>query len=376
MEQQGNREFVVDVKSGQVRQAGSDQSGKFMVQAREEMERSLFYLAYGALGLTRLSQGLHLQVCKWVTTCPPYRKLLLLPRDHLKTSMMRALSIHIHLQEREKNIYFPGKPGEEIRILYAGETATNAEHQLGWIQGQYEGNQVLRTFWPHKIWRNPRKESKRWNAKEFVLRRNVDFPEASMEAIGVGGAVTGRHYDVMQKDDLISFAAANSPIIMQEAFSWHGTSRSLFDDPDKGLEFIVGTHWATGDIYDEIIGKDDSVECLIRAAVEDGKPIFPEMFSLQTLARLERELGSLYPLLYMNTSTDPRLTDFKPEDFRVYRTEGGFFVFEEDERDKIKRERNGKQGFFEQMIEEERLTLNQAAERGFLGKGVRVSIRR
>lgn len=369
----GNREFVVDSRTGRVRQAGSDGEGQFIVQAREEMEKNLFYFAYGALGLTRLTQTLHLPVCQWITKIPSYRKLLLLPRDHLKTSIMRSLSIHILFQEKEKNIYFPGKPGEETRILYAGETSTNAEHQLSWIQGHLETNTLLKGFWPHKLWKNSRKDSKRWNAKEFVLPRKIDFPEASMEAIGVGGAVTGRHYDVMQKDDLISFAARNSPVIMGEASEWHKTSRSLLDDPDKGLEFIVGTHWATGDIYDDMLGNDDSVEPLVRAAVEDGEPIFPEMFSLQTLARLERELGSLYPLLYMNTSADPRLTDFKGEDLRVYRYDKNLLVFNMDERDEFRRAKSP--SAIEQIIEEERMSLNEAARRGILGKGAKINIR-
>jgi hypothetical protein len=152
------------------------------------------------------------------------------------------------------------------------------------MESQFETNSLLRGFWPHKIWVNPRKEAKRWNAKEFVLMRRRDFPESSVEAIGVGGAVTGRHYDTMIKDDLISFAAANSPVVMSEAWAWHKTSRALLDDPGKGLEFIAGTHWAPGDIYDNMIGMDDSVEAKIMGAVEGGKPIFPEMFSLQTLA--------------------------------------------------------------------------------------------
>lgn len=369
------KEFVVSGKSGEVRQAGSDGPGKFIMESRRQMERSLFYLAYGALGLTRLTQSLHLPVCKWLTKIPAYRKLLLLPRDHLKTSMMRSLSIHILLQERETNIYFPGKAGEETRILYAGETATNAEHQIGWIENQFEGNQILRGFWPHKIWLNPRKEAKKWNSKEFVLKRGMDFPEASMEAIGVGGAVTGRHYDVMQKDDLISFAAANSPVVMREKGEWHKTSRSLLDDPERGLEFITGTHWAPGDIYDDMLGNDDSIEPMVMAAVEGGKPIFPEMFSLKTLARLEKELGPLYSLLYMNTAVDPALTDFKPEDFRFFKWEGGILVFGGDERDEVRRGKMGERKGIEEIIEEEWAGLNQLARSGKLGKGVTIRVR-
>lgn len=278
---------------------------------------------------------------------------------------MRSLSIHMLMQDKATNIYFPGKEGTETRILYAGETATNAEHQLSWIAGQLENNVLLKGLFANKVWRNSRKESKRWNAKELVLPRKTDFPEASVESIGVGGAVTGRHYDAMQKDDLISFAAANSPIVMAESESWHRTSRALLDNPDKGLEFIVGTHWASADLYEMIQGTDPSVECQVRGAVEDGKPIFGEMFSLETLARLEQELGALYPLLYMNTAVDPRLTDFKPGDFRMWRRDGEDLVFEEDERDALRRSK-GKLSTFDEALGAE---LNDAARNGWLGKG-------
>lgn len=78
-----SNEFVVDQKTGQVRQAGSDRPGSFITETRAQMQESLFYFAYGALGLTRLTTSLHLPICQWLTKIPPYRKLLLLPRDHL-----------------------------------------------------------------------------------------------------------------------------------------------------------------------------------------------------------------------------------------------------------------------------------------------------
>lgn len=360
------KEFVVNQKSGEVRQAGSDRSGVWIEKMREEMSRNLFYFAYATLNLTRLTESLHLPVCKWLVQSPPYRKLLLLPRDHLKTSLLRALVCHMLVQEKEENIYFPGMDGSETRILYAGETATNAEHQLSWIEGQMEGNALLRTFWPHKTWGNTKKEAKRWNAKEMLLPRKTDYPEASVETIGVGGAVTGRHYNVLAKDDLIGFAARKSPVVMQEASEWHKTSRALLDDPDEGLEFLTGTHWATGDIYDEMEAGDPSIEVITRAAVEEGKPIFPEMFSLESIARLERELGELFPLLYMNTSVDPRLTDFKMEDVRGYEKQGEWMVFAEDARD-------GKRGVKKEEVQEEvPMLVQEAARKGLLRKGMRV----
>lgn len=335
----GEAELVVDPKTGEVRQAGADRSGDFVTDFRRRAEESLFVFAKGVLGLTRLTRTLHLPCCDWLQAFPPYRKLMLMPRDHLKTSMCRALVIHMLMQPKDNNHYRPGVEGASTRILLANETATNAEHQLRWIENQFETNQLLRALWPHRIWDNPRKQSKKWNEKEMTVRRTTDFPEASVETIGVGGAVTGRHYDVLVKDDLISVEAANSPLVMQTAVEWHKASRALMDDPDKSLEVIIGTRWAVQDLYDYIQTSDPSVECIVRSIVENGQPIFPEMFSEKTIARLQAEFGTLFPLLYMNSAADPELTDFDGTQIRRFTIKGDTLCFPETEADAMLRER-------------------------------------
>jgi hypothetical protein len=107
------------------------------------------------------------------------------------------------------------------------------------------------------------------------------------------------------------------------------------DDPNNSLEFMIGTRWANFDLYQYVLDNDPSVEILHKAAIEDGAPIFPEMFSLDTLEQLRRELGPLYFLLYMNTAADPSLTDFDIEEIRQCRVLDGHVLFDEDERDTL-----------------------------------------
>lgn len=78
------KELVADRRTGRIRQAGAAQSeGNWVLLARKEMLGNLYYFGYATLGLTRLTQSLHLPVCDWLTKFPAYRKMLLLPRDHL-----------------------------------------------------------------------------------------------------------------------------------------------------------------------------------------------------------------------------------------------------------------------------------------------------
>lgn len=327
------REVVIR-PNGEVTQAGADREGEAIKQFRDLALASLWFFERAILGLDRLNERLHLPTANWLQRCPPYRKLLLLPRDHLKSSLVaKGMPIHMLLQEKESNCYVKGKAGENMRILLANETATGAQHFLRWIAEKLESCELLRALWPHRTWLNARRDSKKWNENELLVPRSEAYPEASIEAIGVGGAVTGRHYDVIIKDDLISVEAANSEPTMDAARYWHVASRALLDDPAKGLEFTVGTRWAVGDIYEEI-EDDPSVETLRRPALEGGELIFPEMFSLEVLEQLKREQGPLFYLLYMLSPVAEGLNDFPMSEVRLWRAApGGAFLFPGDLRD-------------------------------------------
>lgn len=333
-------EIVVEKKTGRPKQAGADlPDGAFVNELRKKAERSLFVFTKGILEREYLSPKLHREICPWLTKAPPYRKLLLLPRKHAKTSIVsHGLPIHILIQPRENNLYFPNKAGADTRILLAGETEQRASNNLGVIQSAFENKRLLRALWPQVCWDNPRRESKKWNAREMVVPRSIDFPDPSVQAIGVGGAITGARFDVMIKDDLISVEAANSPTVMQTAIEWHIASRALLDS-DSSLEWIIGTRWAVNDLYSYIEENDPTVEYRKRSIVENGEPIYPERFSIErtlgkiSVLELQKEFGVLFPLLYMNSATDPSLTDFSPEDIRTFAINGNMIEFAEDERD-------------------------------------------
>jgi hypothetical protein len=324
--------------------------GQYIQDTRRLAERSLYFFAKSVLGLTRLTDHLHLGVCDWLQKVPPYRKLYLLPRDHLKTSIARALILHLLIQPKESNLYFPGCwedgcglldcvdpthrfDGCNTRILYAGETERAAQNQLRWCAAKFQGTKLLRALWPHRMWTDVGREAPKWSAEAFQVKRTKEYPEASVEALGVGGAVTGRHYDVLVKDDIATMKAANSRLVMEDTIEWNKATRALMDDPDKSLEFMLGTRWAPGDVWRTIQQDDPTVQVMCRAILEDGKPIFPEMFSLETIERLRREEGTLFPLMRMNTDCDPSLSDFDMGLVRSVQIEGTDLVFAEDSRD-------------------------------------------
>ena len=338
------REIVVD-SNGLPRQSGADlPEGEFVKQLKQRAESNLYVFSKAIMGLSFLTKNLHMGVCNSLQRVPPFRKLRLLPRDHCKTAIVAGcLPAHIVIQPANNNIYFPHLDdfaGTECRILLTGETDRMARKNLRVLRQAFEGNQLLRAFWPDAMWESPKRESPAWNEQEVILPRQTNYPDPTIRAIGVGGAITGSRPNVLIKDDLISLAAANSDLEMETAIEWHKVSRALMDEYEKttgteSLEFIIGTKWSVYDLYSYIIDNDPSVDVEIRSIIEDGNIIWPEKITHEKIDQLMKEYGSLFYLLYMNTAADPSLTDFNIDLVRDFKfiNDGQHIEFTEDERD-------------------------------------------
>jgi len=342
-----SREMVVE-KNGNVRQAGANSWDQDVVkQFRESAESSLYAFSKGVLNKHWFSDDLHLWSCDWLQKTPPHRKLLMLPRTCCKTAIVsHALPIHIIIQPEEGNIYFPKLAGSECRILLAGEKETRSTDHLRVIETEFEGNTLLRALWPEVVWDNPRRESKKWNEKEMIVRRKVEYPDPTIRATGVGGAITGARPNVIIKDDLISIDAANSDVVMQTAIEWHIASRALLDRYDtksdmQSLEFIIGTHWASWDLYTYIEENDPTVEVAKRSLYEidergDLKIIWPERYSWDQIDDLKKSFGARFWLMYMNQPLNSDLADFDMSMVRRFSLRDGLEVeFSSEQRDEL-----------------------------------------
>lgn len=331
-------ELIVDKRTGKIRQAGTSMAGEYVEKFRLRCEESLYVFSKAVLGNTWLSPTLHKPTADWIMRVPPRRKMLLLPRGHGKTILGgQSLVLHMLIQDKARNPYFPGEAGADVRILLIGENLDRAKDHVRVISTHLEENQLLRGLWPQIAWDNPRRDSKRWNETELIVPRSQEFSDPTLRGIGVGGAITGAHPTVLIKDDLTTKDAANSEPVMRDAIEYHVASRALLSRPTQDLEFIYATRWAVHDLAGYVLANDPSVSRMVRGVVENGRPIWPENpnFTLAAIEDLRREFGTLFPLLYMNNATDRSLTDFNPSDIRDFTISAidGSFMFEEDERD-------------------------------------------
>lgn len=370
------REIVVD-KNGQPRQAGATTAeGEFIKRFKQRAEQDLFVFLKGVLGRFFLTPHFHQEICRFLQTVPAYRKLVLMARGHCKTAIVSGgLPLHILIQPAEGNIYFPGMEGSECRILLAGENSTMAEKNLRVLSTELKENKTLRALWPHRCWID--EKPKVWSSNQIIIPRANEWPDPTIKAVGVGGAITGARPNVLIEDDLVSFKAMNSSVVMQEAIEWHIAARALLDKYEvesalQSLQFIIGTRWAVHDLYSYIINNDKTVEVndeKYHRVINNGKILWPEKYKAEDIEQLRLEHGSMFYLLYLNSAADPSLTDFDCENIRKFTLVNGRIVFDGEGRDSWLAGRAGR-------LSEDEAVMASANEQRKIERGMPLSLLR
>ena len=296
----------------------------FRTWLRGEAERDLFFFAkwiFYQEGDRRAKLGaIHREVCRFITDySTTRRKLLMMPMGHLKTSFCsQALPLHILIQRPEDNIYFLGKWGCDQRILLGNESEEKCKENLSVVRQHLESNVWLAWLWPHVCWENPKTDSPHWQELKITVPRHVVLPEASVTAIGAQSAIIGRHYEVELLDDIAGAKAGNSWEVMAKVKRFKRITRSRLHSQGESIEIGLGTHQAADDVYVDW-QRDLSVETMIRAIEEDGKPLWPENadYSLEGIEKLRSETDPiLWALWYMNR---PVAAGFTAMDWLVLR---------------------------------------------------------
>lgn len=315
----------------------------FLPAFKKLCEGSLYHFAKYVLGEAKFDRTftphLHKQACDWLQDMKlGRRKLMMLPVVHLKTSICsNAFPLHVLIQPEENNIYFPGVAGSDARILLNGETQQKAKKNLSICTQHMVSNPILRALWKNVFWADPAKESPLWKDEAVVVKRKKIVGEPSIYAIGVGTALHGDHYDVIIPDDLATMEAAQSEIIMAKADFHRRGLMSRLDDLNYSIIVGVGTHWTANDIY-TTWKRDPSVAVMIRAAIEDGKPIWPERHTIESLLALQAEEGMgsvLFSANYMNNPLSKTFTALDWGEVRIYELKGERIIFkaiEDDQR--------------------------------------------
>lgn len=273
-------------------------AGEETRQAIREKAKASTYVVAGIMGFHDITPRLHLDMCNWIDRGAK-RKLGLVPRDHLKSSVW-TIAHSLNLIIRNPN----------VRILIGNETATNASHFLRRIMAVFERNALFQWLFPELIpdWS---KKIGKWSENEMLIPRSEDYTESTIETIGVGGAVVSRHYNYIKLDDLVGKEASESADIMQKTIDWYQYCESLLNSPTETID-LFGTRWAHNDVYSWAEEHETGLDKFFRSIYDDqGEPIWPERFPTEEVERIRKKYGPFkFSCQYLNQPFDPEAGSF------------------------------------------------------------------
>jgi len=213
----------------------------------------------------------------------------------------------------------------DVRILIAAETMDKAKTFFNFTTRQIEINPVLHWLFPETIITEKHKRDYRWSSEELEMPRKGVWAQPTFKCCGVGASIQGYHGDIIYLDDLIGKNAMTSEAIRRDTELWYNNVEELLHQPDpRGQNpshiYLIGTHWAPGDLYCKVQENDDSYIWKKIKAEVDGIPTWPEKLSAEEIADMKAD-PSLAMKFYSQMQNDPQstdLTDFKIEYLKYY----------------------------------------------------------
>jgi len=270
----------------------------------------------------------HDPLCDFLQYAPTQDKLVVLPRNSLKTTIC---SILYPLWKATKD--------SNVRWMLTGNSEDNARNNVSTIMGIVEQNKMYGAMFADRI---PEFKKVRWSPSHADMNRSFKHPNATFEAVGVGTNVTGRRpTDIIEddtvypkKDQMTQQEMMPTRDDIQKAVGFHKLTLPLVDDIDTGERIFVCTRWASYDAANHIkeneVGGEGRYSVYDRPArdPETGSLNYPSFYTEAKLRALKSNLGSfMYAMLYENNPLSSEFMKIRPEWIRYFHSDkDGNFV--------------------------------------------------
>ena len=247
------------------------------------------------------------------------RSLSLAPRGGGKSTILTTTQV---IHELLKN--------PNIRILLTSNTQLQAESFLRVISQHLTENKKL-----IDIFGEIKHSKYKWDSREInVAGRTRKGKEASLMCIGLGGGLTGLHFDLIIGDDLVDEENARTKHQRDTCFTWFYKTMYPTLEPDGRL-YLIGTRYHPDDLYGRLEKEEFRNRVNVIPAIrktEEGEEcsFWPERFPLKKLHSMRRAMGIIIFNTQMQNNTDLMIGRMiKPEFFNVYKKvpeTSGFYV--------------------------------------------------
>ena len=258
---------------------------------RHLFRTDLFFLLRYGCGRIDMEHAWLIERCKEVQNNPD-NMLDLWAREHYKSTIITyGLTIQDIIASHGDE---PLEKWEGIEPTFGifSHTRPIAKGFLRQIKREFEGNWLLRDYFPDIIWKDPQGEAPKWSEDDgLVLKRKSNPKESTIEAWGlVEGQPTSKHFDVQVYDDIVTLESIRSPDMQKKTLeSWE---MSINLGAGKCRRRHIGTRYHFNDAYRDIMKRRAAIPRIYKAT-DDGTPHgLPVLKSKEWIEERYRILGA------------------------------------------------------------------------------------
>lgn len=133
-----------------------------------------------------------------------------------------------------------------LKSQFIAETRDLAADFLGAVQANFEQNDTLRAVYGDHV-------GAKWSAYRMVSKqRTIIGKEPTIQVLGAGGAVVGRHVDIQWLDDVVSKKNSRTKELRADLKDWYNKLICPILNPG-GTQKIRGTRYYHDDLYSFIL---------------------------------------------------------------------------------------------------------------------------
>lgn len=264
----------------------------------------------------------HKELCAFVKHGKKKKKLITVPRGHLKTSLITVgyTTQRIAIDKTQ-------------RILIANATAAMAEAFLGQIKRHLKHNETFR-----ELFGELDENADKWTDSmiRFGSDESYKTKEANVTAYGLGGNLVSQHYDLIIFDDPHNRDNINTKDQIEKVKLAYKDALDLLEP--GGEIIVIGTRWHYDDLYGWLQDPDNpgsrgfatfNRQAVRNAVIEkkpkgsyeitEGEVLWPEKYSHKVLTQLLNDKGLYeFSCQYQNVPIDEELAVFKRDWFRDF----------------------------------------------------------
>ena len=252
-------------------------------------------LAYGEYVFRMRPEPHHAEMIEFIMERLEKREnaVVLEPRGHAKTTWANSILLS-YLESKHPN----------LRVGLISNTAKQANAFSRAVRFTLEANE-----YQHEIFGNLAGKHK-WNDVEWIQKNSalIGTKDVNMYSAGAGGAIISKRFDLILCDDILDEENTANPEQREKIETWFWKTLKPCLVPG-GSMIVIGTRWAEGDLYQQLI-EDKKWPSMVKGAiyyddtdVEHKKPkaLWPEMWPLEKLEQERRDMGSaMFACSYLN----------------------------------------------------------------------------